>query len=197
MKHNLSAAMRHVLAVEGDFSDHLRDTGGPTKYGVTLSTLRQWRAAQGLPEGGIEELRALSLVEAERIYAGTYWLAAKGDELPPGLDLMVFDAAVHAGPGQSARWLQAALNREGAFLKVDGVLGSKTVEAARNADAAKIIRHLARYRILEAMDDPSDAPFGRGWIDRIIATTIEAMKLVSRETPPRWHMPDRPFVPSA
>lgn len=33
----------------------------------------------------------------------------RGDDLPPGLDLIAFDAAVNSGPSRGAKWLRPAL----------------------------------------------------------------------------------------
>ncbi len=49
----------------------------------------------------------------------------RGDELPAGIDYVLFDGAVNSGPVQSVKWLQRALG-----VRVDGVMGEATVAAA-------------------------------------------------------------------
>ena len=83
------------------------------------------------------------------------------------LRLVVFDAAVNSGPGQSLKWLQAELG-----ITVDGVIGPLTLAAVTALDApalerlalALIERRLAFLRGLSKW-----RTFGRGWSNRIAA----------------------------
>ena len=98
-------AVALVLAHEGGFVDHAHDPGGATNLGITRATLEQ---ARGGPASRAE-VRRLSVGEAKTIYRRFYWDPIRADDLPAGLDLAVFDFAVHSGPGRSVKSLQAVL----------------------------------------------------------------------------------------
>lgn len=181
MKENQAAAIAHVLDVEGGFSNHSEDAGGPTKYGVTLPALSRHIERPAT----IEELREMKASVAEAIYATQYWRPARCDELPAGVDLMHFDAAVHAGQGQATKWLQRAINLGGygalgKRLLEDGALGSKTLKGANEVHEPALIRRMAFYRIIEAFDDPEDVHFARGWVDRVLKAVLRAAALIKR-----------------
>ncbi len=91
-------ALDLVLSFEGGFVHDPRDPGGATNLGVTQATLAR---ACGRPVS-IDEVRALTRAEAGAIYRRLYWTAIRGDALPAGLDLAVFDCAVNSGPARRA-----------------------------------------------------------------------------------------------
>ena len=61
-----------------------------TNLGVTRKTWAAWtgRRVQDVTEA---EMRALSIEQVMIVYHRNYWLAVRGDELPPGVNLRVFD----------------------------------------------------------------------------------------------------------
>jgi uncharacterized protein (TIGR02594 family) len=161
-------ALAHVLRMEGGYSNDPHDPGGPTNRGITLAVFAKWRgetldatSRQRL----LAELKRISDDEVAAIYEARYWRPACCASLPPGLDLMHFDAAVNHGVGGAARMLQQALE-----VTVDGVIGPNTRAAARRRplrvtlDAYGAIRR-ARYRTLKTF-----WRFGRGWLRRVDAT---------------------------
>jgi len=156
-----------VLESEGGFSDHPRDRGGATNLGITLRTLADW---QGLKldeltaadkEKLLADLKALTRREAAEIYRANYWLPMRCGDLPAGIDLMVFDFGVNAGPRRSVKLLQRA-----AGVTDDGSVGPKTLAAVMAADPLAMIaemadERLAYYRSLDNFD-----AFGAGWTNR-------------------------------
>jgi lysozyme family protein len=162
-----------VFKHEGGFVDHPRDPGGATHMGITLRTLREWRGDDTLT---VDAVRNLTEAEAREIYFARYWNPIRGDQLPPGVDLAVFDWAVHGGVGRSARDLQTVLG-----VTVDGAIGRQTIEAAKRADPAEVIRGVCERRLNHLRSRPHWDAFGRGWARRVDA--IEQAALARTERP--------------
>lgn len=156
MTDRFPACLAFTLAQEGGFVRHPADPGGATNKGITLATYRAW-----VPYATVETLRAIPDSDVARIYRGGYWQPVRGDDLPPGVDLMAFDFAVNTGPGRSARLLQQAVG-----AVADGAIGPRTLAAVRGmpaADVCRVLGDLQRdyYRAL-----PTFGTFGRGWMAR-------------------------------
>lgn len=106
-------------------------------------------------------MRDLPRDAAKGIYRKLYWDAVQADQLPVGIRFDVFDAAVNSGPGQAAKWLQRVVG-----AAPDGVIGAKTIAAARGADAMLPARFNGER--LQFMTDLAGwATFGKGWARRI------------------------------
>jgi lysozyme family protein len=148
-----------VLRHEGGFVEHPRDHGGATKYGITLNTLRGWRGDETLTA---DDVRALTEAEAREIYLARYWNPIRGDELPPGVDLAVFDYAVNSGVRHAARELQAVLG-----VPQDGAIGRVTLAAVRDLDANVVISNLCERRRAFLRTLGTFETFGRGWLQRV------------------------------
>lgn len=167
-KSTFDSALALVLDLEGGFADHPRDPGGATNRGITRATLAGWR---GRPVSKTD-VKELSAREAGAIYRGRYWDAVAGDDLPPGLDLTVFDYAVHSGPVRALRSLQTVLG-----LPEDGRIGPKTIAAAAACEPRETIRTLTRERLRILRGLPTWSVFGRGWTSR--TTRVEAQALAA------------------
>ncbi|HVC59080.1 MAG TPA: glycosyl hydrolase 108 family protein [Acetobacteraceae bacterium] len=103
MESNFRRCLTFVFAREGGYSDDPRDPGGATNLGITIATLGAWRGHPVTPQ----DVRALRKADAARIYHAMYWQAAYCGELPSGVDLLVFDAAVNLGVERSLDFLRA------------------------------------------------------------------------------------------
>ena len=53
-----------------------------------------------------EDMKKLNEERVARLYKHKYWDAVHGDILPSGIDYLVFDFAVNAGPGRAIKLLQ-------------------------------------------------------------------------------------------
>jgi lysozyme family protein len=161
----------------GKLVNHSEDPGGYTRLGVTLATLRRHRNDPELDPSALENL---SLAEIYDIYYLHFWLPVRADELPRGLDYAVFDCAVNSGPRRAALLLQGALGE--AAGRADGVIGPRTVAAARAADVKELIRGFSLRRLAFLARLPNAAAFGRGWRKRV--EEVECMALADAEKPP-------------
>jgi len=94
----------------------------------------------------------------------------KGDGLPTGVDLMVFDAAVNQGPKWAAKFLQRALG-----VKDDGIIGPQTLAAAKNkSDQRGLIVEIGARRGRFYGGLSIFKTFGLGWMRRLMDITAEA-----------------------
>lgn len=158
--HNFAASVQEVLASEGGWSHHPQDAGGPTNHGITLSTLQAWQ-----PGATSEDLRTISLLTVRQIYRAEFWNVLHCDELASGIDHMVFDHGVNAGPRRSAIQLQMACQMTG--NDVDGVIGPRTLSHVRHRAPAKLIEALRDIHDQHYRSLPSFATFGQGWLARL------------------------------
>jgi lysozyme family protein len=170
---NFTACLHEVLHMEGGFSDDPRDPGGPTNFGITRAELADVRRA---PVNTITEdmMKALTLDEAADIYRSRYWNISRCDDVPLGVDLMLFHFGVNAGPATSARLLQTVLG-----TSCDGTVGRQTAAAACRTDAAKLIDDLAQAQINHYRTREKFSTYGNGWINRVNRAQEVAKRMVA------------------
>lgn len=164
-----AACIPIILQSEGGYVFDARDPGGATNLGVTKAVLEEWR---GHPVS-VDDVKHLQRTEAEAIYQANYYGPVHGPELPAGLDLSAFDAAVNHGVGRAIRFLQRA-----AHVADDGHFGAITRGAIYAAPTVDLINayHDVReafYRSLPTFDH-----FGKGWIARNDRTRDLALRMV-------------------
>lgn len=152
--------VERVLKSEGSsYVNDPDDRGGPTRYGITIATLRQWRR-QDVTEA---DVRSLTMDEAKDIYFSLYWNRVRADQLPHGLDYCVFDFAVNSGVRTASRALQRAVGG----VKVDGIIGQQTLAAVASADIPAVIGHICDERLALLRSLPTFSKYGTGWTRRV------------------------------
>jgi lysozyme family protein len=154
-------ALPRVLAHEGGYVNDSHDPGGATNKGVTFRVYDAYRTRKGLPT---RDVRQIHPTEVADIYRLQYWDAVKGDELPPGLDYVLFDGAVNSGPSQSVKWLQRALGN----VLVDGQMGQATLAAVTaHGRPAELVEAVCDRRLAFLQALKTWPRFGRGWAARV------------------------------
>lgn len=163
---NYSPALARILVHEGGYANHPKDPGGATMKGVTQRVYDAFRERSGLPKVSV---RLISAAELEAIYADQYGRAVCFDQLPIGLDYVVFDGAVHSGPAQSVKWLQRALQALGLYAgKIDGIPGNGTLAAVEKvSDVDALIARICDLRLAFLKALKTYATFGKGWRARV------------------------------
>ena len=177
MKENWKQAFKQMLASEGGFTDDERDKGnklpdgrkGSTMLGVTQFN---WENHIG-HQVTHDQMRKLTADDVEPLYKKKYWDAVRADELPSGIDYLVFDMGVNAGPGRSIKLLQTAVG-----VTPDGGLGPISMAAVLAADPVELIEKFsaekeAFYRGLDNFD-----VYGEGWLNRVAAVKIKATSML-------------------
>ena len=172
MKENFSTCLNLILKHEGGFVNHPDDPGGATNMGITKAVYEKHLKRKV----SLEEMKNIDKDAVHEIYKKSYWDKLKGDKLPSGLDLFLFDWGVNSGVARSARCLQGILE-----VSKDGIIGSQTLKRLEREDDSIILSQLhaereAFYRYL-----PHFITFGRGWLRRNDETLKESEKLMGEE----------------
>src|SRR5260221_3040739 len=104
MKSTYEACLPLLLAHEGGYTNDPSDSGGPTNFGITIYDYRKYVK----PDATAADVRAMKLDDAKRIYRSKYWDAQRCDDLPAGVDYVLFDYVVNSGIGPSCKVLSSA-----------------------------------------------------------------------------------------
>ena len=175
-KGNFEACLKEILHHEGGYVNHPKDPGGRTNLGVTQRVYEEWIGHK------VDEriMRGLTVKHVEKLYKVKYWDAVRGDDLPRGVDLCVFDFAVNAGPNRAVRYLQRMVG-----ANEDGVIGPVTLSLLNQHVRAKgrdmaVMEYQDRrrdyYRILKTFPT-----FGKGWMRRV--RDVEARAIAMARQP--------------
>ena len=119
MRENFDKSLQLLLKHEGGFVNHERDPGGMTNLVVTQRVYEEWVGY----EVDKQDMMKLTPEDVAPIYLNNYWIKANCDELPSGLDYVVFDWAVNSGVSRSSKGIQKCCGAE-----PDGVIGPKTLQ---------------------------------------------------------------------
>ena len=165
-------AFDHILKIEGSkYVNHPADRGGPTKYGITLLVLREFRQNKLL---GADDVKALKAFEAMEIYKALFWDYLMLDKVEdPRISLVVFDHAVNSGPITAIKLIQVSINKAAPWMRKvpeDGRMGPETIEALNHIDRVLFGFHFFKElqtRYIEiVIKDPTQIVFLHGWLNR-------------------------------
>lgn len=93
---NREPSIRKTLTYEGGYTNHPKDPGGPTNWGITIHDARMyWK-----PAATAADVKAMPLYVAVDIYRQKYWAKLCCDVLPVGPDFVDFDYGVNSGVGR-------------------------------------------------------------------------------------------------
>ena len=169
MQSNYDKCLETILHHEGGYVNHPKDPGGETNLGVTKRVYEEW--------GGTKDMKDITVEDVAPKYKKNYWDRVKGDDLPSGLDLCVFDFGVNEGTGRSAKYLQRMIG-----TVADGGIGPNTLRALGNyvesEGLEQTIRNFqeARQKYYESLK--TFETFGRGWTRRVDETTELAVSMI-------------------
>ena len=128
---------------------------GPVVLGDAPHLGRQGRVVDA------QEMRNLTADQVTPLYREKYWNAIKGDQLPNGVDYLVFDFAVNAGVQKAIQTLQKVLG-----VKTDGVIGPVTLTAIKEADPEELIKDFTEEKENHYESLSTFETFGEGWMAR-------------------------------
>ena len=161
---NLDRCLAVTLREEGGKFHHKKDPGGRTNFGVIQRVYDKYRKSRGLEERTVYEI---DKNEVRDIYAKYYWNPLQCDEMPPGIDLAVFDFGVNSGISRSAKYTQRILRKVDKSIKIDGLIGPVTIDALNEVDPDWFINRLKDDRLAFVNRIPYKKYFIKGWTRRI------------------------------
>lgn len=139
----------YLIDDEGGYVNDPVDKGGETKYGISKRSYPN------------VDIKNLTLQQARDIYKKDFWEAIRADQLPSGINYMVFDMAVNHGHSNASKMLQRV-----AKVEDDGRIGPKTIEAAKSVDKLDLAIERVMFFISICVKNPSQIKFLRGWVNR-------------------------------
>lgn len=176
MKENWKKQFEFLLDSEGGYQDDPDDAGnhlpdgraGCTNLGVTQ---RAWEAYVGHKVSN-QDMRDLTAEKIEPFYKRRYWDATLCDSMPSGVDYLVFDLAVNAGVGRSAKTLQSAVG-----ATPDGAIGPLTLAAVSKFTPEQIIERFTQEKI-QFYKDLNNPTYEQGWLNRAAEVKKRALKMI-------------------
>ncbi|MCG6641643.1 glycoside hydrolase family 108 protein [Acinetobacter baumannii] len=174
---NIDQYLEELIKREGGYVNNPVDRGGATKFGITEAVARA--------NGYKGSMRELPLDVAKAIYKKQYWTAPRFDQVNAVSSAVaeeLLDTGVNCGINFAKPLLQRALNllnNQGKAgyedLKVDGVYGSKTLDALkiyltkRGKEGEKVLVQVLNImqgqRYIEICErNKSQEQFFYGWI---------------------------------
>ena len=173
---NIDKLIEEVIAVEGDYSNHPADRGGPTRWGITQAVARS-HEYQG-------DMRKFPYSEAARIYKTIYWEKPGFNRVAntaPKVASELFDTGINMGPGVATGFLQRALNAlnrnatDFSDIAIDRQIGKQTLAALSRFIAVrgktgetvllKALEALQGERYIHLAENrPANEAFLYGWL---------------------------------
>lgn len=155
-------ALEHVLIMEGGYSNHPADNGGPTNLGITQAVLSAYLGRQAT----VDEVKALTPDKVAPIYRERYWEKMGLDGIAdPRIAALLFDQGVNRGAITVVKEAQAL-----AKVAQDGDLGPVSAAAINEMPVAYFLREFiqaAQHKYLGiAFANASQLVFLKGWITR-------------------------------
>jgi lysozyme family protein len=106
-------------------------------------------------------------------YKALYWDKSYCNQLPTGIDYMVFDASVNMGVGQSIRLLQKSLG-----CVADGVIGPNTMKLINEMNVKTMIDKYSAQKEMFYRSLGTFPTFGKGWLARVERVKQTALSML-------------------
>jgi lysozyme family protein len=178
MDGSFDSSLSFTLAEEGGFVGHPSDARFAANQGISLARLRRFVRDPGL---AVDAIQHVSCATVRAIYMADFWNRSRCDALPAGVDLMVFDHAVNAGPDRAGRALQLACGHKRAAI--DGAVGPETLGRVALADRLTLLDALTAMQRTGYRQMAAYGLFGEGWLARLDRRRTKALALMAEDEP--------------
>lgn len=175
MQRNYDESLKRLLVYEGGYTNHPKDPGGPTNFGITIHDYRKYIKS----DGTAIDVKNMRLEDAKKIYKTKYWDVNRCDELPSGVDFCIFDYGVNSGVSRSAKVLQRLVG-----TPVTGKIDAATVKAANEKDPVLLVKQICDERINFLRNLKTWPTFGAGWGSRVAQVRKRATEMAKDNTVP-------------
>lgn len=162
-------AFFYAMTNEGhaSYTNDPDDHGGPTKWGITLATMKA--DGQDLDFDGDVDADDVKLIDesvAKTIYHNRYWGPIQGSKITnERIAIKLFDHAVNMGPVKAIRIAQEALNEFGYGLVADGKIGPVTLNALNTVDEDQFLL-MYMTKLTDFYRSLNQPKFLKGWTAR-------------------------------
>lgn len=172
MKGNFTPSLRLVLIDEGGNDDDPYDHGGRTSRGITQREYTAWLREQGRPDA---DVWSAPQADIDAIYNQEYW-QPWCDLWPLGIDYMIFDMNVNAGPYRTTTLVQRAVG-----VHEDGRIGPVTRAAILGFHPRMFVGLFSETKRVwyRSLGQPR---FTKGWLNRTDHVQANALAMLKGAT---------------
>lgn len=153
-----------IIGHEGGYTADPQDSGNWTGGAIGKGQLKGTKFGIAANTYSDLDIKNLTQAQAIAIYERDFWKKPKLDQLPPAVGFQVLDASINHGAKRAVQFLQRALG-----VGDDGVIGPKTIAAAKVADPKVTIDSILDQREQLYRQHPKFGRFGKGWLARLEA----------------------------
>ena len=182
---NFQKAFNNLISHEGGYANLKGDTGKETYMGISRVYHPKWQGWSIIDTYKAHSTNFEKLLNANKklqdlvknFYKKEYWDKFKGDELPYIIAEELLEQSVNIGTWKTAgENLQKALNllnRNGTLfkdLKVDGIVGEKTITAVKKTNQRRLLKILNGLQFMHYYNlDIKNPEYEKfvGWFDRV------------------------------
>lgn len=157
-----------ILSWEGGYANDPDDPGGATNRGVTIGTWRQvGYDKDGDGDIDVDDLKKITVADAvNRVMKPHFWDRWKADQIKSQSVANIVVDWVWASGKHGITEVQKILG-----VKVDGIVGPKTLGALNAQDPRALFDHIkrARLRFIDTVikNRPTSEKYRKGWTRRL------------------------------
>ena len=168
-KSKFNSVIGNSFDFEGGYSNNKYDRGGETNYGITKIFMEQYKKA--LPGGKVKPIKEITKEDAYNMYNAMWNQHNLGYLKDKSIAVLLNDYMINSNEWEVAKRVQEILNKKGHAIKVDRIIGPKTIEAINKTDRNWLIEEILIDRYKNYREQvklrPTQETFYKGWINRL------------------------------